>query len=49
MSYSVSIDAKPIMLKLPEDDFIYNLRILFVFYRMGSNLDQGRMDVCTHS
>jgi len=49
MSKSVSMEAKPIMFKLPEGDFLYNLRILFVFYRMGSSLDQGRMDVCTQS
>ena len=30
-SYSVSMDVKPVMFKLPEDDFRYNLRILFVF------------------
>jgi hypothetical protein len=39
----VSTDAKLTTFDIPEDDFIHNLRILFVFYKTGSNLNQGRI------
>jgi len=30
-----------------KDDFIYNLKILSILYKMGFNLDQGTIYYCT--
>jgi hypothetical protein len=37
----VSTDAKLTTFGIPEDDFVHDLRILFKFYKTGSNLNQG--------
>lgn len=39
----VSTDAKLNTFDIPEDDFIHDFRILFMFYKMESNLNQGRI------
>lgn len=39
----VSSEAKLTTFDIPEDDFIHGLRISFIFYNTGSNLNQGRI------
>jgi hypothetical protein len=39
----VSKDAKLTTFDVPEDDLIHDLKITFVFYKTGSNLNQGRV------
>ena len=41
------MDVKLFLSNISKDNFIHNLKILFIFYRMGSYLDQGTIDACT--